>query len=120
MTLQDGQIEDDRVDWNTQKNLESLASEQTFSYQDMPNLDMNLLSMKSTIKFKISFCIFTVIFFTFVKKSLIKSKVLLNGNYNSQVQRYIEASETVMSPVIDLVGPLFTSKVWEDLRYEVI
>ncbi|KAJ8298480.1 hypothetical protein KUTeg_025011 [Tegillarca granosa] len=32
-----------------------------------------------------------------------------------KVQRYIEASESVMTPVIDLVGPLFTSKVWEDL-----
>jgi len=34
-----------------------------------------------------------------------------------QLQRYLEAIETVMQPVRLLVEPVYPPKVWEELRY---
>ena len=37
-----------------------------------------------------------------------------------QTQKYIEASELVMGPVVENVRPLQSQKIWEDLRYVVV
>ena len=34
----------------------------------------------------------------------------------SQQQRYIDAAEEVMNPVVELIRPIYNARVWEDLR----
>ena len=33
-----------------------------------------------------------------------------------QIQKYVEAAEMVMDPVVECVRPLYPAKIWEDLR----
>ncbi|KAL5011569.1 hypothetical protein ScPMuIL_010120 [Solemya velum] len=44
-----------------------------------------------------------------------KSKTSKQSSSQLKTQKYIEASEMVMAPVVDLVQPLYAPKVWEDL-----
>ena len=37
--------------------------------------------------------------------------------YILQIQKYVEAAEMVMDPVVECVRPLYPAKIWEDLRW---